>query len=76
MTHIPGLVIDEDEAYETVGGFIMAALGRVADVGDMVNVDHGTLEVRRTEGHRIERVKYVPAEDANTPQHTSQKEDA
>src|SRR5699024_7741204 len=30
MTHIPGLTIDEDEAYETVGGFIMAELGRVA----------------------------------------------
>lgn len=76
MTHIPGLVIDEDEAYETVGGFIMAELGRVADVGDMVNVDHGTLEVRRIDGHRIERVKYVPAEETHTPQRSSRKEDA
>src|SRR5699024_10297176 len=47
MTHIPGLVIDEDEAYETVGGFIMAELGRVAEVGDLVRVDQGILEIGR-----------------------------
>src|SRR5699024_9008986 len=41
MSHIPGLDIDEDEAYETVGGYIMAELGRVADVGATVDVDHG-----------------------------------
>lgn len=60
MTYIPGLSIDEDEAYETVGGFIMAELGRVAKTGDTVDIDHGRLEVRRIDGHRIERVKYVP----------------
>ncbi len=74
MTYIPGLVIDEDEAYETVGGFIMAALGRVADVGDTVGVDHGTLEVRRIDGHRVERVKYVPDDGARASQQRSQKE--
>lgn len=74
MTHIPGLVIEEDEAYETVGGFIMAELGRVADVGDIVPVEHGTLEVRRVDGHRIERVKYMP--QLHTTQSTLAKEDA
>lgn len=69
MSHIPGLTIDEDEAYETVGGYIMAELGRVADVGDTVDVDHGTLEVRRIDGHRVERVKYTPDNlDAPSPQ--------
>ena len=29
----------KDEAYETVGGFIMAELSRVADVGDTVALD-------------------------------------
>lgn len=62
MTHIPGLSIAEDEAYETVGGYIMAELGRVATVGDTVDVESGTLEVRRIDGHRVERVKYVPAD--------------
>src|SRR5690625_1499887 len=76
MTHIPGLVIDEDEAYETVGGFIMAELGRVAEVGDLVRVDQGILEVRRTDGHRIERVKYTPDDDGRAPHQPTQKEDA
>ena len=74
MTHIPGLVIDEDEAYETVGGFIMAELGRVAEVGDTVRVDSGTLEVRRTDGHRIERVKYIPDEDTHADHQPARKE--
>lgn len=76
MTHIPGLTIDEDEAYETVGGFIMAELGRVAKVGDVVDIDHGTLEVRRIDGHRVERVKYMP--DTLWPEQSlaANKEDA
>lgn len=65
MTHIPGLKIEESDAYETLGGFIMSQLGRVADVGDVVTVEHGTLEVRRVDGHRVERLKYVP--NRNTP---------
>lgn len=76
MTHIPGLTIDEDEAYETVGGFIMAELGRVAKVGDVVDIEHGTLEVRRIDGHRVERVKYMP--DTLWPEQSlaANKEDA
>jgi len=76
MSYIPGLVIEEDEAYETVGGFIMAELGRVANVGDTVDLDNGVLEVRRIDGHRIERVKYIP-EDSDLDQPMSAaKEDA
>lgn len=68
MMHIPGLAIEEDDAYETVGGFIMAELGRVADVGDVVPVDEGILEVRKIDGHRIERVKYMPGDHTTTPE--------
>jgi len=76
MTHIPGLTIDEDEAYETVGGFIMAELGRVAKVGDVVEVEHGTLEVRRIDGHRVERVKYTPDSIRSEQSQAANKEDA
>lgn len=76
MTHIPGLAIEEDEAYETVGGFIMAELGRVADVGDTVQIAHGTLEVRRVDGHRIERIKYIPDSDQLAHLTQDEKEDA
>lgn len=76
MTHMPGLTIDEDEAYETVGGFIMAELGRVAKVGDVVEVEHGTLEVRRIDGHRVERVKYTPDTLRPEQSQAANKEDA
>lgn len=76
ITHIPGLQIVEDEAYETVGGFIMSELGRVADVGDLVRVDHGVLEVRRIDGHRIERVKYIPDTDYLLLDAAARQEDA
>ncbi|MDN6410333.1 MAG: hemolysin family protein [Yaniella sp.] len=76
MTHMPGLTIEEDEAYETVGGFIMAELGRVAKVGDVVEVEHGTLEVRRIDGHRVERVKYTPDSLRSEQSQAANKEDA
>jgi len=74
MAQIPGLRIEEDEAYETVGGYIMAALGRVAELGDTVEVEHGILEVQRIDGHRIERVRYIP--DDLQPAITVTREDA
>ena len=66
-TQIPALVVPEDGAYETVGGYILARLGRLAEVGDVVDVDGGTLTVERLDGRRIERVRFDPAaEDEET----------
>ena len=66
-TQIPALVVPEDGAYETVGGYILARLGRLAEVGDVVDVDGGTLTVERMDGRRIERVRFDPAaEDEET----------
>ncbi|TPJ28690.1 hypothetical protein FJ437_34060, partial [Mesorhizobium sp. B2-6-6] len=54
-------------AYETVGGYILARLGRLAEVGDVVDVDGGVLTVERMDGRRIERVRFDPAaEDEET----------
>ncbi len=52
-----GLSVPESPAYETVGGFVMARLGRVAAVGDVVEVDHVRVTVERMEGRRIDRVR-------------------
>ena len=38
----------------------MAQLGRVASVGDVVDVDGGRLRVERMDGRRIDRVKFIP----------------
>ena len=52
----------EGGAYETVGGYMMAGLGRVAEVGDKVEAEGGILEVERMDGRRIDRIKFIPEE--------------
>jgi putative hemolysin len=45
--------------YETVGGFLMARLGRVPRVGDEVPVDRVRLVVAELDGRRVSRVALV-----------------
>jgi CBS domain containing-hemolysin-like protein len=47
-----GLELPEGE-YETVGGLVMARLGRIPRVGDLVKVNSSVLEVTRIQGHRV-----------------------
>ncbi|QCU78442.1 HlyC/CorC family transporter [Citricoccus sp. SGAir0253] len=58
---VTGLRVPEDGSYDTVGGYVMARLGRVAEVGDAVEADGGTLVVERMDGRRVDRVKFIPA---------------
>ena len=58
---IPGLSVPDEAAYETVGGYVMSKLGRIADVGDTVPVEGGTLSVTRMDGRRIDRICFRPA---------------
>jgi putative hemolysin len=46
--------------YETLGGFLMARLGRLARVGDEVEVDGYRLVVIALDGRRVARVGIVP----------------
>jgi putative hemolysin len=46
--------------YETAGGFVMAALGRLPAVGDRVEVDRWTIEVLELDGRRAARLRVVP----------------
>ncbi|WP_062201140.1 hemolysin family protein [Demequina salsinemoris] len=52
-----GLTIPESHAYETVGGFLMSRLGRVAEVGDEVLEDGLAIRVERMDGRRVDRVR-------------------
>jgi putative hemolysin len=47
--------------YETVGGFLMARLGRLPRVGDEVPVDRVRLVVTALDGRRVSRVALVAA---------------
>ena len=52
--------IPEDGAYETVGGFLMSALGKIPEVADVVDIDGGSLRVERMDGRRVDRVRFLP----------------
>jgi magnesium and cobalt exporter, CNNM family len=56
--------VPDGHAYETLGGFVMSALGRIPQVGDEVPVRAAVLRVERMEGRRVDRVRVVPVEDA------------
>ncbi|WP_193105114.1 hemolysin family protein [Brachybacterium sp. FME24] len=67
-----GLILQEFEAatdielpdtggYETVGGFIMARLGRIPEGGDVVEVDGGRLEVLEVDERRVQKVRFQRA---------------
>ncbi|MDY6055645.1 hemolysin family protein [Micrococcus sp.] len=64
QAQIRSLEVPEDGAYETIGGFVMARLGRIPAVGDQVGLDGGTLTVERMDGRRVERVRFDPAAEA------------
>ncbi|MDO9496941.1 MAG: hemolysin family protein [Nocardioides sp.] len=53
-----GLELQEG-GYETVAGYIIARLGRIAEVGDVVDLDGGRLEVTATAGTRITAVAFA-----------------
>ena len=51
-----------DGAYETVAGYLMSVLGRVASVGDEVRIEDGLLRVERMDGRRVDRIRFIPDE--------------
>ncbi|GAB4099772.1 hemolysin family protein [Sinomonas halotolerans] len=56
---VPGLEVEDSPAYETVGGFVMSALGRIAQTGDVIELEGGRVEVVRMDGRRVDRLKFV-----------------
>ncbi|HYI51905.1 MAG TPA: hemolysin family protein [Microbacterium sp.] len=55
-----GIRIPEGDVYDTVGGYIMSVLERIPVVGDTLQIEDGTLDVRRMDGRRVDRVRYTP----------------
>lgn len=75
-----GLVLPEGP-YETVAGYVMARLGRLAMVADTVEVGGRRLEVLELDGRRVSRLRVHPApapaasvaDDAATADETSRE---
>jgi len=61
-----GIDVPEGDVYDTIGGYVMSLLERVPAAGDEVRVEHGTLQVVRMDGRRVDRIRYTadPVEDA------------
>ena len=55
-----GVTVPDDGPYETVAGFILEHLGRLADVGDEVAVPTGVFRVEKVDNRRIDRVRFTP----------------
>jgi putative hemolysin len=51
---------DEEEGYDSLGGFVFGRLNRIPIVGDQVEVESGSLRVVRMRGRRIEYLLFVP----------------
>jgi CBS domain containing-hemolysin-like protein len=64
LTETTGLVVPEDGPYETLGGLVMAALGRVPEPGDEVRAGDVLLRVETMARRRVERVVVQPARAA------------
>lgn len=54
-----GAAMPDGPAYETVGGFVMAALGRVPEVGDEIEVPGWRITVVDMDGRRVDRLRMV-----------------
>jgi CBS domain containing-hemolysin-like protein len=61
-----GIAVPDGPAYETLGGFVMAGLGRIPAVGDEVRADGALIRVERMDGRRVDRVKLVAAKAGAT----------
>lgn len=55
-----GVSVPEDGPYETVAGWMMSELGRIAGVGDTIEIEAGAFRVERMDGRRIDRIRFTP----------------
>ena len=51
---------DEEEGYETLGGFVLGRLNRIPEVGDKIEIESGSLRVTKMKGRRVEYLLFVP----------------
>jgi CBS domain containing-hemolysin-like protein len=60
-----GLSLRSD-VFDTVGGFVIGELGRMAEVGDKVGFGSGRFEVIDVDGHRVSKVRLIVGNNADT----------
>jgi len=58
-----GAPVPDGPAYETIGGYVMACLGRVPVIGDEVSVTGWSMRVDAMDGRRVDRLRLTPLDD-------------
>jgi len=63
MRHLLGIKAEptDDNQYNTLGGFVMARLGRIPSTGDRFEWEGAAFEVLDMDGHRVDRVLVTPS---------------
>jgi len=62
----------DEEAYDTIGGYVFGALGRKPDAGDEISVNGRVLRVEAIDGLRVSRVRLTASSaDETVPPATS-----
>jgi len=51
---------DEEEGFETIGGFVFGRLNRIPVVDDRIDIETGSLRVIKMKGRRVEYLLFVP----------------
>ncbi|QTE30313.1 hemolysin family protein [Pengzhenrongella sicca] len=62
LTEVTGLVVPDDGPYETLGGLVMTALGRIPVAGDEVELPGVRLRIEQMAARRVERVRVTATE--------------
>jgi putative hemolysin len=62
VAELSGLALPEGP-YATLGGYVMAALGRLPVAGDVVEHDGFRLDIAEVDGRRAARIRIVPPQD-------------
>jgi CBS domain containing-hemolysin-like protein len=57
-----GVLVIEDDDYDTIAGFLMSELGEIPEVGNQVEIAAGVLSVLRMDGRRVDQVKFTPSD--------------
>ena len=57
--------VPDGPAYETIGGWVMAELGRVPVAGDTVELPGWSITVLAMDGMRVDRLRFVPVGGAD-----------
>lgn len=55
-----GVPIPDDDAYDTIAGYLADRLDRLPEEGDEIAVDDWTMTVTRMDGRRVDRVRLTP----------------